>query len=122
MSVEIVNGTVAFGASTFTTSAGDNNNVPVSAAYLIVTTSNNNDALTGFVPFTSDSGQLLFVVNLHETNNLILKPDNAGSDVENRIRTSTGTNLTLAPYQAALLTYSSQGRIGWNLFTQGTLA
>lgn len=122
MSVEIVNGSVVFGKRVFTTTAGDNDNVEVSGGFLLVTTSNNNDALTGFVPTTGVGGEILFVVNLSATNNLILKPDDTGSLEANRIRTSTDTNLTLAPYQAALLTYSDAGRVGWNLFVPGTLA
>lgn len=122
MSIELVNGAVAFGKRDFTTTSGDNDNIDVNGGFLLTVTSNDNDALTGFIPCSGKGGELLFVVNVHPTNTLILKADDTGSDEAYRIRTSTNGNYTLEPFHGALLVYSDAvARLGWCLFEPGTL-
>lgn len=103
-----VNGTIVLDAYPFTTSAGSNHNVEVEGSLLFVTVSNNNDAITGIIN-CAVGGSLVLVVNVGPTNDLIIKHNNSGSAVGNRIATASGLDVTVKPFESALLGYDVQG-------------
>lgn len=101
-----INGAVYFDSQAFTTSSGDNNDVPMNGSLMYIVISNDNDAITGIVP-DSNLGFLAFVVNIGPTNNLVIKNNSSGSAVGNRILTYSGSDVTVAPLQTALLGYDT---------------
>jgi hypothetical protein len=103
----IVNGLVALDSSPVVTSSGDNNDVTIAGTLVYVIVSNDNDAITGVVNSDTAQGSLVFLVNVGSTNRLIVKHDDAGSVDENKILSYSGTDVTVNPYQTALLGYDT---------------
>jgi hypothetical protein len=101
------NNSVVLGSQAFTTSAGDNNDLPIEGSMLLVTTSNNNDAITGISAPAIAEGEvaLLFVVNAHPSNTLMLKHDSASSLAGNRILLASGVDLSVPPKKWATMGY-----------------
>lgn len=100
------NGKLILDPSSITTSSGENNNVSAMGSLLLVTPANNNDSITGLDPGTNDAA-LLFIVNIHSSNNLLLKYNSSSSTSGNRIFTYNAANQNLAPYQTALAGYDT---------------
>lgn len=107
------NGVLSLDSNLYTTSSGDNNDVPVNSSLLYVTVSNNNDAITGLA-LGDNSGALVFVVNTGPTNNLVIKNNSGSSSATNVILTSTGADVTVAAYSTAVLGYDTTNQ-QWHL-------
>lgn len=123
MAVQLINGNLFYDHDDFITSLGENNDVDAHSTCVIVVTSNNGDSITGFIPESGISGETLWVINNHATNNLLLKHDDSSSTAGYRILLPTGTTLTLAPYEQAQLMYvDTVGRAGWWLKKDGTIS
>lgn len=106
MSYGFIGNKLALESAPFVTDSGDNDDVPCTSSLMYIVVSNNNDAITGIDPGSND-GYLLFVVNIGPTNNLIIKDNDSGSLAENRILTANGSDLTVAPFETALLGYDT---------------
>lgn len=91
-----------------TTASGDNNDVPIEGSLVYVTVSNNNDAITG-LSSGLNAGALIFVVNVGPTNNLVIKNNSGSSSAGNKIFTSTGSDVTVPPFQTACMGYDTIG-------------
>lgn len=119
MGVNIINSLLSIDAQEVVTSLGENNDVPIDSTCIRIVVSNNSDSITGFQPSSITAGGLLFIVNVNNINNLILKHDDASSTDGNRIFLPSGTTLTINPYSHVLLRYVEiTGRTGWWLFRE----
>jgi len=99
-------GSLTLDSAPFVTAAGDNNDVPLNGSLMYVVVSNDMDAITGIAGDVT-LGCLVFVVNIGPTNNLVIKNNSSSSAVGNRILTYSGANVTVAPFQTALLGYDT---------------
>lgn len=112
MAIQNINGRFFMDHFDFTTSAGDNDDIDAKASCIVVDTANNNDAITGIISETELSGEMLWLLNIHATNNLVLKHNDAGSTY--KIYSRTGADVTVAPYKHIQLMYIDKvGRVGW---------
>lgn len=99
------NGQLILDNEAFTTSSGENDDVPVSGSLLYVVVSNDLDSITGLqAPL---GGALVFVVNIGPTNNLVISNNSSSSTAGNRILTYSGSDVTVAPFQTALVGYDT---------------
>lgn len=108
-----LNGSLVLDEVTFTTSSGNNNDVPMSGSLMYIDVSNNNDTITG-IATDQVLGFMVFLVNTGPTNNLILKNNSSLSAVGHRIISYNGTDITVAPLQTALLWYDTVA-LEWNI-------
>lgn len=108
------NGCLVLDPSPFTTSTGDNNDVPMSGSLMFVTVTTTLDAITGLIP-SADGGVLAFVSNLTPAKSLVLKNNSSASLAANRIFTVSGSDLTLASGETAMLGYDPAVNIGWHV-------
>jgi hypothetical protein len=106
-------GLLSLDAEAFPTVSGDNNNVPVFGSLLYVTVTNDDDAITGLALGENIVGAVVFVVNIGPTNTLVLK-HNTGSDPQNRILTASGADVSVQPFETALLGYDTVD-LHWHL-------
>lgn len=104
-----IGGVFAMDSNLFTTSTGENNDIPLSSSLFYVVTTNNLDSITGIVPNIND-GWLIFVVNTTAGNNLIIKNNSASSLTNNRILTADGLDYILPPFNTAILGYDTTGQ------------
>jgi len=114
MAFQSINGRVFMDHADITTSAGENNDINASNSCLVVETSNDGDSITGIVSDTYVSGEIVWIVNVSETNNLILKNEDNSSAVGNRIFTPNGSDYIVPPKKQAQLMYIDKPSLaGW---------
>jgi len=101
-----IDGSLILDSTAFTTASGNNNDIPVAGSLMYIIVSNNNDAITGITP-DANLGYLIFVVNVGPTNNLVIKNNSSSSAAGNRIISYSGSDVTVAPLQTALLGYDT---------------
>lgn len=80
MGINFLNGLIQLDPQLFSTVSGDNDNLVLDSSKLFVTTTNDLDALTGLKVAYNETGYSVWVNNVHATNVLLLKNDDAGTD------------------------------------------
>jgi hypothetical protein len=96
MSLRSINSIVILDSVTFSTSAGDNHDVPCASSNFIVTATNDGDTITGISPTCgAEDGAQCWISNASASNTLVLKSNNAGSTAGFRFILPLG-DLTLA--------------------------
>lgn len=108
-----ISGIIEFDAMSYSTTLGNNNDVSITGTRFLVSTTTDLDAFTGFMAGATHDG-MVFIINVHATNRLVLKYNNSGSISGNRIFTATGGDLLLLPGQLAII--GEQQGVGWFVF------
>jgi len=113
MAFQHINGFLFMNHFDFGTALGDNHDVASDSTCIAAVPTNNNDAITGVVTPIATTGCLLWILNGHATNNLVLK-HNTGSSAGNRFLFASGSDLTLEPFKMIQFLFMDQvGREGW---------
>lgn len=110
-----INGMVGFDYGIVVTAAGDNNNVAITGSLVEVIVAHDMDAITGIINPSTSFGSLIFLVNSGPNNNLVVKNQSSGSDLENQILTYNTLDLIIPPYQMAIMGYDAIN-LQWRVF------
>lgn len=118
MSFTTINDVIYLDPQLFTTTTGDNDNVPLSSSSLQVDCTSDNDAVTGLIPPLDKSGCTVWVTNASAANTLLIPNNDTGSTDGFRFILGGGsTMLTLEPGQSQQFTFK-QG-VGWVALQRG---
>lgn len=98
MAFTTYNGVIYLDPESFTTAAGDNNDVLISSSGFRVTCTSNNDAITGLNHPMGSGGAQVWISNVSSSNVLVLKANNTSST--SGYRFVMGKDIKLLPAQS----------------------